>query len=328
MKENPGALEKVSSDIAQSRKSISDALKAVDQITGDAEAFEVYDRIKLAREWAKIRKIAKDMHLDLLRLEIHCIRKIANLGSIKILPQYQRACAEFYKDKTDAEIEGLLNEFGEGVSPAIVASRAQSSIAQDAEYARTIQGHYFADVKMPEPTELEAAVEEYVNDPKAAAASILENYESGNPEGFYMHELVETLYKELRVDERSQEWGFRKGMVEVCRQAVRTAPDVKIAGSSAPKYITCLDRTESRNYMPGTKASFVRVPFHNATIAQLSDMVDLRQEQMLDAERSWIRVRDLLKTLSEVEGSAPPSISKYTLGQLAAMLALPSSQVA
>lgn len=309
------ALEKVAAEVASARDSARAALAFVNSIASPDDASEAYDRVRLVKEWAKIRKIAREVHDDLLRLECHCLRKLAQLDALSIVPRGQRTTAEFYRDLSDSQINDLIREFGEKATPNSLRQRATAKGEFDKGRRYAIDGEHLRCRTTYAKQEVADAAERHLRDTQGALAAILEDYIEGD-EGFSVYELTQQLIESVDLDERSaRDWGVRAGLTEVCRKAVRDAPDVMINGSVAPRFITCLDRSLS---YAGQRDHWIRVPFHAATLDQLADMVELRSKQAADAEAASRAASALYGRLA---GSARGDDS-LTLGELAARLAL------
>ncbi len=320
------ALARVAADLTTARAGIKDALAFVASVSNEDDAREAYDRIKLAKEWAKIRKLRDAVATDLLRLEIHCLRKIAQLGSLSILPQAFRGVADFYRDMTDARIEELIGAYGESASPTVVYRRhlrAQSYNNAFDKYSSTYDGYRPAEAASYDDALITAAAQFHSRDIAGALAAILDNWDEDGDE-FTVSDLADELSDLVGIDETDAKWGARDGMLEVCRKAIRDAPTVVIPGSTAPKFITCHSRDREG------PVSFVRVPFHSATLAQLLDMVTLRQEQARAAEASYRTIKTLADTLADTISDSDGSNAEHhlTLSELATRLAFAAPQPA
>lgn len=312
------AIERLSGDLAQARSTIGDALRFVAQISDAESASEAYDRVKLVKEWARIKKLHNEVHRDMLRLEIHCLRKISQLGPITVVPAQYRGAASFFKDKSDKDIEELIKNYGQRVTPIGLVKRALNDQAFNAGYNHVTSDEYRESAVEYSHEVVAEAVEKYAIDTRAALASILKDHEETGDE-FSVYDLASEVLNNVGLDERTYNWGVEAAMADVCRKAVREAPDVRIGHTKAPKFITCLYRGAQ-----GVESeTFIRVPFHAASLDQLRDMVALRLKQKHSAIRAHEELDDLLQELedqvTDADGTYGPN--RLTLGELAMRLA-------
>lgn len=308
------ALEKVSADIAQARGSIRAALAFVNSISTQDDAADAYDRVKLAKEWAKIRKIHTTMHRDLLRLEMHCLRKIGQIGARGVLRGQVQSVAQWLANKTDAEVEQLIKDYGHNVTPTGVMQRAFKDEAYTKGQLHVTSGAYLhQDAQYEEPDIAEAA-KKYSRDITAALATLIEECELNGNE-VTVWELGSMVFSMLDADDKSFDWGVRKAMNDLCRKAMTEAVERVIPDTEVPRFITCIDRS-----VPDAAGdnNFVRVPFVAANLRQLADMVEIRYQQAEASKRAYQRVRELYESLSSVER---PDDHLPTLGELAMRLA-------
>jgi hypothetical protein len=311
-------LVRVSTELVEARRTVADALRFVNSISSEDEANLAYDQVKLAREWAKIRRISDQMHLELLRLEVHCLRKIAQLGSITIIDRKQRPAATYFRDMSDEAIETLLQDFGQGVTPWGLMQRAVNSGEKKRGQEHVNNGNYALPTDEYAEPEMDEAVKRYALDTKAAIASILTDYEVMGDE-FTIYDLSQEMFARIGVDTAGLSWGMAEAMDQVCRKAVSNAADLVIAGTKVPKFITCLYRAASTGI--GQKGQYIRVPFHTANMQQLNDMVTLRREQVDSAQRALDRVEavqeELAATRNHKDGSSAIHFELIPLGELA-----------
>lgn len=315
------ALDKVSADATTIRSSITDALAFISSIGTEEQSREAYDRVQLAKEWARIRKVGREVRRDLLRLEIHLLRKVAQLGTLTALPTSHRAAAKFFADKTDEQVEALLGEFAEDVTSSVTIYRRVLCNDEQTEARRLVTSGDYArpdHVYLADETR-DWAVQEYSGDLKAGLAALLEHYYDEDEDGFSVLSLAEQVCQSVGLDERSAIWGAHEGLLEVCRKAIRDAPTVAVMGTDAPRFVTCLRRA------PGLTPYWIRVPFHAATLEQLHDMLTLRREQAGKAAAVADSLLNLWNALDEqlANGEGPREV---TLGELAARVAFPKDE--
>ena len=313
-------LVKVSEDAGQLRRSIADALAYVASISDAGAASDAYDSVRLAKEFARIRKIAREVRVDLLRLEIHLYRKCAQLDMLTALPTAQRAAAKFYGGATDEQIEQWVAEFGDVTTPAAVMKRILKTDEMKQEYARYASGEYAAVKRYVDDEARGEAVRAQARNMRESLASILENYYEYESQGFSVLTVAEQLCEQVGLDERSAIWGKTQGLLEVCRKAVREAPPVAIDGTNAPKFITCMDRSCGNAGVGSTDLGWIRVPFHSATLDQFHDMVRLREHQAEQARATADRMSLLWNRLWDAMGEGERE-DGVTLGELAGRIA-------
>lgn len=262
-------LATISGDIQQARATVAQLRAAITQ-TGDVDVVvETRDRVRLAREWARIHGLVQEVHHDLLRLDIECLRRVAQLGGIKELPPSYRLAATFFGSLNDAEIDALLAEHGGrstalGIYLAIERARREEGWRRDGR--RFATGAYAGDGNGPDDASMR---EMHRTTVKAALEVLLEDFSS---QSFSIAEIADEVLAATGIDSAGDE-GLRKGVSEVCRDAVRRAPALFVGSLRAPRFVTCL-RDDS------STIRYLRVPFETATLPQLDQMIALRREQL------------------------------------------------
>src|SRR5690625_5293614 len=74
----------------------------------DAKA--AHDKIKVAREWAKLQENAQELAERLVWLEAVLLRRIGQLDP-KVLPNARRAAARHFAALDDSALSALLNDY-------------------------------------------------------------------------------------------------------------------------------------------------------------------------------------------------------------------------
>lgn len=311
------ALAKVSADLTAIRLTIANAHAVVAGIDNAGDAGEAYDQVKLAKEWARIRKVAGDVQRELLSLELHLLRKIGQLGAdaIRVLPTVHRANAKLLAGWTDDQIANLVRDFGDGASPNVALKRWLGDQDHRRARDRFVSGDYLRDQRYVGDAADPEKVAAYSRDLHEGLAAILEHFYDES-EDFSVWELAEQVAETVDIDLRSFDSGRTEGLLEVCRKAVRDAPPVAIAGTNAPRFVTCRDMSPAAQSID----KWIRVPFNSATLAQLSDMVALRQDQAQRAVAVAESLSDLLLSLEHVTTS-DQEYATTPLGELAVRVA-------
>ena len=307
-------LELVSKDIAILRDSIKSATKFIAQLKTAEETKQVFDEIKLLKEWSKIRTISEEMQLELLRLEVHCLRKIGKSQLAKeILPANQTYLASFYADKTDSQIEEMLSAHGKDVGPVGLRRNYLHRI----EFNKGRNAALFGDRHLIDsnPTEdlgiweFQMRVKKHSEDISAAFTSILSNYETRG-ESFSVEDLTDFVIDEMGYTDLDS--GIRRGLSEVCREAIRHSPDRYIRGNRIPAFITC-SRINSEGYTES-----IRVPSDAASLMQFLEMVELRELQAKELAIVAQNLRSLYEDLkaNSITGESPSTPLKTLLERL------------
>ncbi len=242
---------------------------------------ETIDKVKLAREWAKLQKKTEDMYSDLLRIEIECFKRIYQLNCINVLHPNKRKLAQFFGEMTVSEIEKLLKE-----KYGCSAYKIFRDYTYDYDMARwKNRGVSLAknDISRNE----EDFINENIDDNsikynlkkiakyKENALSFIVDHYASNGEPFTIEEMADNLLLEVadEVDfDITKE--MKRGIREVCRGAVMSAKTLFFKDTKMPRFVTCsLKMNRSGN-------EWIRIPFENATLSQFSEMIELRKEQI------------------------------------------------
>ena len=281
------ALSAISKDIENLKSSVKNALAFIDAISTEEDAKEAFDRIKLVKEWAKIRKVKNEMHDDLLRLEMHLLRKMAVFEYTESLAYHKRSCARFFKNKSDEQIETLISEFGQETTVVENIVRMYEAKEEYKIAGKWVLRKSFAtpDSSLQEE-EVEDAKMTFSMDSKEAIASILDSFDSVS-DTFSIEDMTDLLIENLGIDQLNEDWGLRRGLSELCRKAIMDAPSKLFEDQWTPKYVTCFRRSRHGGAMP------VRVPFLKASINEFKQMVDLREQQARDLARATEKLKGL-----------------------------------
>ena len=279
------------------------AIAAAVRATDDAETLKANtDKVRMAREWARLHKVTKEVHADLIRVEVECLRRLAQLGAegLALLTPNERKAAEFFASLDDGDLEAVVADFGDR-STACAIYRAHVK-ASESRYMRDLgrriaRGQEPWDSSLSDEQKMDSAIEQYRYRTTGAIEHLLDEYTTaGAP--FYIEEVADEVIDKLSDDYGVQLGGaaIRQGIREVCRKAVRSGRPVTIYGTDAPRFVTCSARPDLSDDL----GAFVRVPFESATLPQLDEMVTLRRKQLAEDEAALARmvaVRDHLAEL-------------------------------
>lgn len=260
---------------------------------------ETIDKVKLAKEWAKIQKKTEEMYGDLIRIEIECYRRIVQLDCINVLPSNKRSVAEFYANMTEGEIENLINtkpgcsaikiyrDYGKDYSAAgwrnIGISLGRNDIPENEKD--------FIEEIIDEDT-IKHRIKEIAQYKENAVAFLLDHYASeGKP--FTIEEMADNLLSDVieEIDYVHQK-EMKRGIREVCREAVSSAKTLFFKDIKMPRFVTCTSKFKHNNPI-----EWIRIPFENAHLSQFQEMIDLRKvqlEQDTKALENLIRIYELL----------------------------------
>lgn len=257
---------------------------------------ETIDKVKLAREWAKIQKKTEEMYSQLLRIEIECYIRIYNLDCLHILNHTQKKVAYFFSQMTEPEIKKLIKS--NSGSSAFKIFRDYTYNQDKANFYN--KGKDFANSNYDKDDfiiDLEKNKEtydykNYAQNKNAAIAAILDDYSSKN-ESFTVEQFTDDLIIEMGIEDSKiyGHEGFKEGIREVCRSAIRSAKTIFFKDKKTPRFVTCLS--------PDIETGYIRIPFENATLEQFTEMIELRKEQLEQDRKALENLIEIYDTLSE-----------------------------
>lgn len=283
----------------QHRNSITELIAGINATSSLDDLHEARARAEALKAWAKVHGKAKEMRLDLLRIEVEALVRIVELGGIQTLPSADRKAAQWLADMTPVERAKLVNESGS----ATTARGMCQSIWREEEvrsHNRTRFRHGTKLAEEPQPPTYENAVEaarERAGSIAGSLASITDHYIRNGAE-FTIDELAEELIADAGLPpELAEDEVINQGVRDVCRRAVQNSPPLSINGTDIPRLIT------ARN---GKR--FIRIPVMNATVGHLDDMIAMRQEQ-IDQDRAALkRLQDFADLIKTRGGRTPDSV--------------------
>lgn len=284
----------------------------VDQINGlvsritDAtveEAKAAYDRMGVAREWAKLQEDAAELAERLVWLEAVILRRIGQLDP-KVLPGPRRPAARHFASLDDATLAKLVTDYPARTAVSVynLWAKAQGFRRQQQRGRdRIFQGRLDSEIDEDEDitTELRHAMETRILTVRQAAAVIINEYASGwRPtvsgvvEAFIDEEMpMSEFANPLEIS------AFRKGLTDAVREAFLAAPVVATERSwEIPAFITTLD-VETGEWL--------RVPSEFATVADARMMLALRKGQVESMSRANAAVEEVMANRFRVHDRDP-----------------------
>jgi ribosomal protein L12E/L44/L45/RPP1/RPP2 len=276
------------------------AIAAAVRSTDDPETVKANtDKVRMAREWARIHKVTREVHADLIRIEVECLRRLAQLGDegMALLTPNERKAAAFFASLDERNLDAVIKDFGDK-STACAIHRAHVQ-ASEGDYLRGLgrriaRGEEPWDSSLSDEEKMAAAVQRFQFNTAGAIEQLLDQY-TASGSAFFVEEVADDLISKFRSDDGLKVGGpaIREGIREVCRKAIRSGRSVTIFGTDAPRFVTC-------SAYPDSDQDFMRVPFENATLPQLEEMVALRRKQLEEDQSALARlvaVRDHLAGL-------------------------------
>ena len=279
-------------------KAVRSSMAALLTFVATAEAdgvLDALDRIRMAREWAKLKKVAQEVCADLLRVEIVCLRRMVAINADGVLSASMRGAARYFASLTEGEALDLIARYPSTSSTSVLYQQVRADIAADR--ARQ-SGREFAaspgSSAIPGDV-LNRAIRNAGRDFHAAMAAVLDRL-AGTGDTT-VAEMTAVAYDELGISPRGElatDKAIREGISEVCRLALRQSKTVSVGDLQAPKFVTCLR----------DGITWTRVPFANATLSQLDQMIGLREEQMRQDRAALDRLKELRAALN-IKGASP-----------------------
>lgn len=251
----------------------------------------VQDKIKLAREWAKIQKSAEDIYIDLLKIEIECFKKIVELDCLKVLNPNIRPVAIFFSEKTKFEINDLIKNNSGKSAFLIYKDFTKKEYLENYKNIGARIAENKDSITFENADEEKKIIKEYALNVSAGISMVLDDFASGG-ESFTIEQMADQILLDFGNDKKYiEESGMVQGIREMCRKAVSSAKTFILSDLKIPKFITCIDRTDS-------SLKWVRIPTENANLNQFQDMIDLRKEQLKQDEKN---LKNLIIIFSELK---------------------------
>lgn len=232
---------------------------------------EARARIEAARAWAKVHGQVKEMRLDLLRVEVEALVRIVELGGLETLPAKDRKAARYLAGLTAEERAQVVAQSG-GVTTAAGMVRAiwtEDDLKSERERNRFMGRALAEQPDIADDESLRQYVRESTYRVEDVLANVLDEYTTVGEE-FTVGEMAEEVIRRAAVGDAARDPDVERGMQEVCREAIRRAPIVKIEGTALPRIVTA--KSESGHH--------IRIPVENASLAHLAQMIEGRRQQI------------------------------------------------
>lgn len=246
------------------------------------EAQEAFDRIGMAREWAKLQANAEELTERLAWLEAVILRRIGQLD-VKSLHSPRRAAARHFATLDLDDMAQLFADYPARSAVTVYnlyarAQRMQSARVRGAQHAvgERVDGseaddHYVAERVVRE------SIKERITSVRAAAAIILDEYahEGSRPVtvSSVVDEFIADEMPNLLSGSAFEAQAFRLGLSTAVREAFVGAP---VVGACVPRFITC--------HVPDEDL-WVRVPSEFARVEDARRFLQLRRGQVAAAQR-------------------------------------------
>ena len=258
----------------------------VNYIKNNLDEKEIHDyhkKVKATREYLKMMHEIEGMRVNLLEVEIACIIRIYELkGNIKGVPN---KILSFYGENPDMPIEYYTDKFPWCVTAHQIynAFHLDEKKSKSHDYGME-SGQGVTDESTDMPTEeiRRNAIHQYFD--IDSAMNYLINHLSDSEEAFTINNMMEELQD---IPEE-----YKEGVKEICRKALRSSKIDTIGDKKAPRFVTYMDK----NIMD----QWLRIPFENATLKQLNQMVILREEQLSQDQKAYNNLQSIYEELTEM----------------------------
>lgn len=289
-----------SAQVDHQRATLEDVARLVAYAESLDEATEVRARVEAAKAWAKVHGKIRDLRLSLLTAEVAALVRVVELGGGDLLPSRERRAGEWLAGQTVEERSRILAESG----TATTAVGMCQSIWRETEIrdrAREMRSAGIAFASEPSPTAysesaIRLAASQKASDFAGALSRALSDY--GQVGEFSIEEMAADVMSEASIrPDLVDDPEFVQGVREVCREVVRKAPALSFGDTIVPRFITCMTPA----------GTWVRIPSPNASVAQLDEMIALREAQI---EQDRVALARLVEFANRVK--ATPGVTDTT----------------
>jgi hypothetical protein len=278
---------------------VSRLVDGISQGTAE-EAKTAYDRLGMAREWAKLQDDAAILAERLVWLEAVILRRIGELDQVRVLPSARRAAARHFAHLDDAELSSLLESFParSAVSSFNLWARSEGIRRRFREGMEVVSGTPSPDGELDaDPriaTNLRLAIQERITSVRQAAAVILDEYATFAPVTV-MGVVDEFIAEEAPLPDSASDLevtAFRKGLAAAVREAFVGAP----LHGMQPSHITTFRESSGE---------WLRIPSEFATVGDARQMLELRRGQVESAQRSLAELEEWAETIWLISDRPP-----------------------
>lgn len=281
------------STLAQAHTALGDLIANVESLRDPEELREARARTEAVKAWAKAHGKLAEIRLDLLRVEVALLVRIAEVGALRVLSDRDAKAVRWLAALSAQEREHLLKTVGKTTTAAGMCQAVWTA----EENARAHRANFeIGQARAEEPCapDMETATAEAwhaVVGVNAALAKVLDDYLTEGV-AFSVDDLADEVMQSAGNHHYAQDEGIAEGVREVCRRAIRRAPTVKLDGTVLPRLVTT--RTDDGQY--------IRIPVENALMANLDDMLVLRREQVAADQAALAALEAVANRLREVPG--------------------------
>jgi hypothetical protein len=288
----------------------------VEQIRSSIDPEDVrskHAQTKAVRKYMQELKQVHEIRRYLLPIEIACIVKATKLGAR--LNGVGKDMAAFFLEHGD-DPAWYWDEFPGCETARHIWDRYRApdptDIArQHREYGRHQAGG-FEEFHIPRDQG-----RDWINasnhDVSSAVSTLIEEYAWGG-QSFSISDMAQQVLQAISVNSDADAHQFHMdGIKEVCRHAVLRERTETVGDRKAPRFVTCYDDVQIGEVEP----HWVRIPFENARLSHLSQMIAIREEQLqqdIEALKNLKAIHEALAGLS----SGPDD--ERTLGELSQMV--------
>lgn len=246
-------------------EAVRDAIRAC---ATPEDALEAAARVQAAKAWAKAHGQLRQHRLDLLRLEMDALIRVAELGGSHLLSRSDREAAEFLLAMTPEAREALAEQSGATTTAAGMV-RSFRREQEDEANRRNIR----------------QAGRDWATGERGAWEQIKELVDEYNVNGVPFE--VADVADDLMVTAEPMTGEFMEGVREMCRTYLRRLPSTELDGTIIPRFIT--------SQLPDGK--WVRVPTPSATIADCMTNLRMREDQLEQDRRALERFAQFVERL-------------------------------
>lgn len=279
------------------------ALVAQIETATAAEAKDAYDRMGVAREWAKLQVNAEELAERLAWLEAVILRRVGQLD-VKCLPGAQRAAARYFATLDDETMAKLFTDYPARRATTVynLWSRAQG-ISQARSRGRKFS-HGERTVNVDDDTRIEdalrRAMEYRITSVRQAAAVLIDEYSCAGGLPRTISSIVDEFINDEMADAPCEIGGrsaleadaFRRGLTDAVREAFADAPVTAAGSGIVPAFITVYEEDTDQ---------WLRVPSEFARVADAHQMLALRRGQIASAQRSLKELEECMLGLYDID---------------------------
>lgn len=297
----------INREVERIRTSVDAILARINETDSVAEVTETRARTDALRAWAKAHKRIEEVRVELMRVEIHALARLVELGGEGELHNAYRGAAKWFAS-LDAEARDAVAEQYASSTTALGVARAAwaaqqraANVAAGWRYAQSPRVYTSDSTEpeipyegAPEESRVSLAAERSVHT-AAALSNILDGYTSDG-EPFTVEQVTEELIEEAGIGFTDP--AVMEGVREAVRSAIRRAPRFEIGGYTLPRTITA---------RAGDEEEYIRVPVQNAAVAHLDDNIALREEALRQDSKRLDHLLQIRAALGKVPGCRPES---------------------